>query len=169
MLIIMAGLPGCGKTTLARAVASALSGTVLNKDEIRHTIFAERDIEYSTSQDDFCLEIMLQVAEYIFEKHPARFIFLDGRTFSRAYQIERVLDLANRLQQPWRILECHCSDASARTRLSASSDHPAGNRHYSLYLEVKRRFEPIEFPKTLIDTELPLEDCVAAALAALKA
>jgi len=32
---------------------------------------------------------------------------------------------------------------------------------------VKSRFEPIEHPKTAIDTDQPLEDCVRQALASL--
>jgi len=33
---------------------------------------------------------------------------------------------------------------------------------------VKARFEEITFPKTVIDTDQPLEDCVRLALAAVK-
>jgi adenylylsulfate kinase len=97
-------------------------------------------------------------------------IFLDGRPFSRRYQIENVLGAAASLQQPWRILECVCSDETARRRLAADAvngAHPAGNRDYQLYLEVKSRFEAIAHPKTVIDTEQPFESCVTQALAAL--
>jgi hypothetical protein len=48
-----------------------------------------------------------------------------------------------------------------------TSAHPAGNRDYQLYLEVKARFETITPARTVIDTELPLETCVQQALAAL--
>lgn len=164
----MAGLPGTGKSTLAGTLAAKLSGTILNKDTMRHALFEPRDIEYSTEQDDFCMEIMLQSVEYLLGKDPGRFIFLDGRTFSRRYQIDRVIAFANRLGQPWRILECTCSDATAKTRLDKVSGHPAGNRDYHLYLEVKSRFEPISLPKLVVNTDTPLDQCVAAALQALK-
>jgi predicted kinase len=167
MIILMAGLPGTGKSTLAKALAAQLSGTVLSKDEIRHALFQARDIEYSAAQDDFCMELMLQAAEYVLKKDSSRFLFLDGRTFSRRYQVDRVIEFANRLGQPWRILECTCSDATAKARLGQASGHPAGNRDYGLYLEVKRRFEPITLPKLAVNTDTLLDQCIAAALQAL--
>jgi len=48
VIVLMAGLPGTGKTTVARELASQVSGTILSKDEIRHTLFERRDVEYST-------------------------------------------------------------------------------------------------------------------------
>ena len=170
MIVLMAGLPGSGKSTLARELAVRTSGRVLSKDEIRHTIFLPEEIKYSSRQDDFCLQIMLETAEYLLAQNPPRVILLDGRTFSRRYQIENVIGVAARLHQPWRIFECVCSDEIARRRLMADAEtsaHPAGNRDYQLYLEVKARFETITPARTVIDTELPLETCVQQALAAL--
>jgi hypothetical protein len=46
--------------------------------------------------------------------------------------------------------------------------HPAGNRNFQLYLEVKSRFEAIALPKTVIDTDKPLPECVDRALASLR-
>jgi predicted kinase len=168
MIVLMAGLPGSGKTTLARELADHLSGTMLSKDEIRHALFPPRDIAYSTEQDDFCMEIMLQAAAYLLSKDPSRHVFLDGRSFSRQYQIERVLKTARELKQSWRILECVCSDATAQARLdSQQGEHPATNRDFRLYLAIKARFEPITGEKTIVDTDRPLEECVNRAVAAL--
>jgi adenylylsulfate kinase len=168
----MAGLPGTGKSTVARELAVRTAGRVLSKDEMRRAIFSPDEVEYSSRQDDFCLHIMMETAGYLLAQHPARPIILDGRTFSRRYQIENVIAAAARLHQPWRILECVCSDETARRRLAADAKietHPAGNRDYQLYLEVKARFEDITHAKTVIDTERPLEDCVRQALAVLRA
>lgn len=171
MIILMAGLPGTGKTALASELAARTGGRILSKDEIRHALFAPEEIEYSSRQDDFCLHLMLETARYLLERKPARFVFLDGRPFSRRYQIENVLQTASSLHQPYRIFECVCSEASAKRRLeddSAGNAHPAANRNYRLYLDVKARFETIVHPKTVIDTDRPLAICVEQALAALR-
>ena len=91
MIVLMAGLPGSGKTAVARALAARTSGRVLSKDEVRHAIFLPDEIEYSSQQDDFCLQLMLEIAGYLWSRNPKRTILLDGRPFSRRYQIENVL------------------------------------------------------------------------------
>jgi len=70
----------------------------------------------------------------------------------------------------WRILECVCSEETARRRLEAdvlAGRHPAANRNFELYLEVKRAWEPIIIPHTVIDTDAPLEECIERGVAAL--
>ncbi len=169
MIILLAGLPGTGKSTLAQALAPHLNAPILSKDEIRQALFAPQDVEYSTKQDDFVMQFMLKAAAWLLNKNPARVVILDGRTFSRRYQIDEVIKTANHLKQPWRILECTCPEDLARTRIESQvSDHPAGNRTFDLYLEVQSHFEPITLAKTTIDTSQPLEDCVTQALAAIR-
>jgi adenylylsulfate kinase len=169
MIVLMAGLPGTGKSTIAREVARRTHGALLSKDEIRAALFSPEDIEYSAAQDDFVMEIMLEAAQFLLRKTPTRKMFFDGRPFSRHYQIDRVLAFARELAQPCTIIECTCSDESARRRLDVERDpsHPAHNRTFALYLEVKGRFEAITYPKTVIDTDQSIEQCIEQALAAV--
>ena len=167
MIILMAGLPGCGKTTLARALAARTGGIVLNKDEVRAVLFPPGEIEFSTAQDDFCMKVLLEVAEYLAGKDPKRKIFLDGRPFSRRYQLEEAIRVADGLGQPWRILNCYCSEAIAKERLE-QPDHLAANRDFELYLKVRDIFEPIDHPHLSIDTGRPLAECIDYVLPALQ-
>jgi len=169
MIVLMAGLPGTGKTTLARELAARTSGRVISKDEIRHAMFSTEEIEYSSRQDDFCVQVMLETAGYLLERDARRIVFLDGRTFSRRYQIENVVNASDAMGHSWRILECVCAEEVARQRLelqAVTKAHVARNRDFELYLEVRERFEAILPPKTVIDTGRPLEECVEMALAA---
>jgi predicted kinase len=167
MLVFMAGLPGTGKSTLSRALAHEFAATVLDKDRVRAGLFPPADIEYSTEQDDFTMAVMLKAAGYLFRKASSRWIFLDGRTFSRRYQLRRATGFATAISQPWKILECRCQEETVRQRLLGDATHPAANRDFALYLEIKARFEEITLPKMIIDTDQPLERCVALAKAAL--
>jgi len=169
MIVIMAGLPGAGKSTLARALAQRLPGTVLDKDAIRAALFQPEHIEYSLAQDGFCQEIMLQTAGYLLTKDSKLHVFLDGRTFSRRYQRNRVIEFCSQLQTTWAMLECVCAEPTALGRLvEAANTHLAANRTPELYREIRKAWEPIEQPKLVIDTDEDLHSCVNQALRYLR-
>src|ERR1700680_4313064 len=117
MLIAMAGLPGTGKSTLGHQLADACAGIALDKDATRAALFPIELIEYSTRQDDFCMSILFQVASYVIRNHPSQDVILDGRTFSRRYQVAALEHVARELDVQIKIIECMCSDETARQRL----------------------------------------------------
>jgi predicted kinase len=168
MLVVMAGLPGTGKSTLANAIAPPTGGVVLDKDRIRAALFGN-EVDYSTAQDDFVMNLMLQTAAWFLARNRQRIVILDGRVFSKNSQLERVTDFASKLGIPWLVIECICTDETACRRLEQERDnHPAENRTSELYEKLKRRFEPIPQPKTIISTEQPLADCIDRALYAIR-
>jgi predicted kinase len=172
MIVIMAGLPGTGKSTLARALAQRLPAVVLDKDSIRASLFPPAYVEYSRSQDDFCQEIMLKTAAYLLSKNADLHILLDGRTFSRHYQRDGVVEFCSRVGTTCATLECICSEATALGRIAeaiAAKNHLAANRTPELYREILNAWEPIDQPKLVIDTDENLESCLGQAMRYLTA
>ena len=163
MIVVMAGLPGTGKSTVARALAEEAGGVVLNKDDLRAELFPKAFVEYSTGQDDFVQDLMLRTAEYLLTRYPKLIVFLDGRTFSRTYQIQRVIDAAEKLGTPWRIIECVCDERIAKGRIEHGKKHPAKNRTVELYLKIRDEFEPIVRPKLVVDTGREMKASLIAA------
>jgi predicted kinase len=142
MILMMAGLPGTGKSTVARALAQRLPGAVLDKDVIRTALFAPAHVEYSLAQDDFCQEIMLETAGYLLASTDLLYVLLDGRTFSRRYQRARVIDFCAQAGTPWAMLECVCAEQTALARISKSvtqHTHPAANRTPEFITKFERR------------------------------
>jgi predicted kinase len=177
MLIVMAGLPGTGKSTLAKALAQALPGLVLNKDQARAALFPPEEIAYSGLQDDLVVNILLLLAAYYQDRDPQRWLILDGRPFTRQYQIQQVLDFAStttgRLglytgrEIPLRFIECVCPEAVARQRLERAASrgaHPAVNRDYALYRQMKASAEPLQVPHLVVDTAAAPSVCLQQCL-----
>jgi predicted kinase len=167
MLVIMAGLPGTGKSTLSAELARRLRGARIDKDFVRAALFAPEDIEYSDEQDDFCVDVMLLAAEYLLGKNPQRVVFLDGRTFTRRYQRKRVVAFAEQRGWPWVMLVCVCPEETARRRLE--EPHVAANRNFALYQALQGRWEPIEQAHTTLDTDEPIAVTIERGMAAISA
>jgi hypothetical protein len=133
-------------------LAAQLRAAVLDKDLLRAAVFAEPWIEYSREQDDFCIELLLQAGGYLVARPaPPDYLFVDGRTFARQYQIDRVAEFASGLGCFVKLIYLVCSDGTARHRLA--TDHVARNRDYALYLKVKASFEPLNRGHLTLNTD----------------
>ncbi len=167
MILAMAGLPGSGKSTIAHALSSRLPALVISKDEIRTRLFTPAEIDSSPEQDAVCFQEMLRLAEAFLARSPGQWVILDGRTFSRARDVEKVMAVADRIGQPLYVIKCCCSDDEARRRLEADRSerrHPAANRDFGLYLEIKSRQEPLPLSALELDTSLDQETCLSRCL-----
>jgi predicted kinase len=161
--VLFAGLPGTGKSTLARAIAERLGAAVLDKDRVRGALFPGALTDYTPQQDELCMRAILEAAAYLTERGRVPYIFFDGRTFSRQAHIEEVLLAAARAGARWRIVRVSCADAVAEDRLARSDpSHPAQNRDPALYRRIQQQFEPIPQAKLEVDTTSGTDAVVAA-------
>jgi hypothetical protein len=177
--VLMAGLPGTGKSTLAATLAEATDGVVLSKDSIRAALFPGRLTDYTETQDALCFGALLEAAAYIAQHEPRPnytfprppFLFIDGRTFRKRSQVETAIRAAEGARCHWRILHLTCPDDVAIRRIELdeqSGKHPARNRDERLYLESKARFEPIDYPCLRVDTSESLDECIQLCLSYIR-
>jgi len=167
MFVVMAGLPASGKSTIATILQERLDAVLLDKDSIRALLFGQYT-EYSREQDDLCMETVYSTADFLVRKHPQLAIILDGRTYSKAYQVDAVRGVAANAGTGLRFIECVCSELSAKDRLKKSvqqNSHPAADRDFALYLRSRAGAEPLPEPKLTINTDvLSLDDSIRLAL-----
>jgi len=152
MLIAMAGLPASGKSAVARPLATALPALLLDKDTVRSELFGDY-VDYRREQNDLVVDIMYRVSAYVLGQDPFGAVVLDGRTYSRRYQIDALVAVAQRAGAPLKVIECVCSFESALARLEADDAHPAADRDANLYRASRAAAEPIEHPRLTIDTD----------------
>lgn len=167
MLVLMTGLPGAGKSTLARELAQILKATVLDRDEIRNRIFPARDIDYSDEQNELASQVTYQVAEYILARNPDRTLILDGRPFSKRSQIIVVQELARQVNHSLRVIYCWAPDQVVRQRLEkdlAESGNIAAGRTMEKYFRIKSTFEEIIIDHLDVDTSQPRSVVIEKAL-----
>ncbi len=160
MLVLLAGLPGVGKSTLAQALARARGALVLDKDRIRDSIFPASEVDFSNPQNALATEVMLMVAAYILERDPTKLVVLDGKPFSREVQREETRRLTERVATPFRLVHCVAPDEVVQGRLEAVAANDPRNlvadRTFAKYQRIKGAFEPITGPHLVINTSKAL-------------
>jgi predicted kinase len=100
----MSGLPGCGKTTVARQVAQALGIPLFAKDRIQ-SLLRQRGLAGRATADGYYL--LLDMADEQLSLGVS--VILDA-VFPQAGFRQEAADIASRHGARWRPIDCFCSD-----------------------------------------------------------
>lgn len=163
MLIIVCGLPGTGKSTLARALAAKLDGEHISSDIIRKKMLEERT--YSEQEKFRVYERMVHEAEALL--HKGKTVVVDA-TFYRRRTRQQMLDAAKRSNKKVLIVECVLDEKTIEERMEMrrAGRESESEADFSVYLKVKSLFEPISEEHLIIDTGLDLPEQVKLVLQA---
>ena len=112
MLIIVCGLPGTGKSTLAQALAAKLDGEHVSSDIIRKKMLEERT--YSEQEKYRVYERMVHEAEILLRG--GKSVIADA-TFYRKRTRQQMLDAARRSGKKVLIVECVLDEETIEERM----------------------------------------------------
>lgn len=168
VVVLLVGLPGVGKTQLARSLAPEIGAVVLNRDQIRDAIFPELYLDYSAEQNEVATATLLNVLDYLLAKPRPRFVILDGKPFSRRDEIAAVKARVDAHAAELVILHCVATPEVIADRLRSDLADPRNvraQRNPEKAARISDAFQQIDLPHVTIDTTRPtdvvLRDCVS--------
>ncbi|MDP1719201.1 MAG: AAA family ATPase [bacterium] len=150
MLIIVCGLSGTGKTTVARLLAERMSAAHLRTDVIRKEVFANPD--YSEAEKERVYELMFERVEQLLKNGP---VVLDA-TFLKKQHRWTAEGLARAAGVQFYVIEAVCPEEIVKDRLAKRAGD-ASDARFSEYLAQKKVLEPIQEIHLLVDTSKDLE------------
>lgn len=120
ILIVVFGLSGTGKSTVAEALGESLQVDVLSTDTVRQQMFAELENEarYQPENRQQVYDEMLMQAGDRFKTAAKRVVIVDG-TFSTQQQRQQALKVARECGALTLFVHCQCSEQTALERIAA--------------------------------------------------
>jgi hypothetical protein len=143
MLLLVGGLPGTGKSTLARAVADRAGFKVIRSDVVRKELAGLPPTEraaaemYAPEWTDRTYATCLRRAEALL--FDGRRVIVDATFSAEAYR-RQFFDLAARLAVPAALVVCRADPAAVRARLAARKGD-ASDADWAVYEDAARRWE----------------------------
>ncbi len=144
LIVIICGLPGVGKTSLAAFLAPLINAVVLSSDKVRKELIARPS--YSKQEVKLIYDLILVIASYL---HDAGLDCIVDATFNKRKSRDRFKKRFPDSQII--IVECICPESTAVQRLkSRKKDY--SDADISIYKRMKRYYEPILEDHITVDT-----------------
>jgi hypothetical protein len=159
MLIIICGLPGSGKTTLARALSKRLSASHISSDLIRKEMFPKP--AYSEAEKEAVyMEMRKRVKKTLSEGIG---VVVDA-TFYKKRQREYFVAVARECGARNALILCVLEEQAVESRLAKRKQGGVSDADYKVYLKLKKEFEPIAKEHLEIDSALPVRERIERVL-----
>jgi aminoglycoside phosphotransferase family enzyme/predicted kinase len=164
LVLVVGGLSGTGKSTLARSLAREFGAELLSSDVVRLDLFGAADQQQGVDAGRYHPEARQRIYQEMFrraaELHHRRVSVVLDATFGTAADVHAVQTLAHDRQALFLAIECRCDPEVARERitkrLQAGTD--ASEARPEVYDQQRSRWEqwPAEIPQLVVDTQQPL-------------
>jgi predicted kinase len=161
MLIVFAGLPGTGKSSLARVVARELRAVYLDKDTIKDCAATlARELKLPQGQDlagPLSYELLVDLARDNLSLGLS--VVLDSPAGYRIFR-EKIGRLAPACKAELKLIECICTDETQlRERVEDRERElpPHRAQNWEAYQSSRTRFEGLTERRLVVDTAEPLD------------
>ncbi|WP_420428296.1 AAA family ATPase [Algiphilus sp.] len=154
VVLALIGLPGCGKSTLARALSQDAGLAVIDRDAIRAGMFPPyvmgvQEKPAATAALWLAVRAMLESGQGV---------IIDGMTFAHRADRNTARGLAHAFGAAWMPVEVRVSVREAMARIRAQGVHPSKERTPRLVRQVASRFAPVDAETLVVDGRLPLAE-----------
>jgi aminoglycoside phosphotransferase family enzyme/predicted kinase len=149
MLIVISGLPGTGKSSVAKKLAQELGAKVLSTDEMRKRVL--RELGYTERKKKQVYEEMFRIARDLLDKEED--VVLDGTFFRKEWR-DRAFDTAKKDNTCIFFIETVCAEDLVKRRIESryKSGEDYSEADYRVYKIIESKFEPMEREHFEIDT-----------------
>lgn len=138
MIVILSGLPGVGKTTLAKELAPLIKVSILSTDKIRKELLSEPPT-YTRKEKELIYNVMVFTARYL---HNSRVNWILDATFNNERSRKEARARLGVPPNQIHLVECVCPEdvvvARLRTRKLDYSD-----ADIAVYRKMKQAHEPV--------------------------
>jgi predicted kinase len=161
MIIIICGLPGVGKTAIAKDLAALINGAVvLSTDKIRKELIPKPT--YEKQERQLIYDVMLLFAKYL---HIAGIDCILDATFNRESSRKEVKERLSLTHDQLFIVECMCPEEIIIRRLK-NRQNGYSDADISIYRKMKRIYEPVKGDRHIVvDTSIQSSKEIAKAIA----
>ncbi len=151
IIIVLAGLPGAGKSSLAARLADRSGYSILSRDTIKRALFGKLNV--SPAQNDHAFSVLLDTLPTVLNYAPG--VIVDGLPFSRVGQAESVeaVAMAHGALSLTFLLDCDTQTAMERLILDNRSDPVLVSRVVAEFREIPDHWIRIDALQTPSEIE----------------
>jgi predicted kinase len=156
LLVLLVGLPGTGKSRLAERLGLALYAQIVQTDRVRKQLFPEP--RYTGGEHaavyGWCHTVIRSTLVV------GRNVIFDATNLEERIR-RRVYDIAEQADAQLMVIWVTCPPAVVQERLlrrrDARDENDLSDADWSVYLELRRRAEPVRRPHVVINTATDFE------------
>jgi len=148
LIVLICGLPGVGKTTIAKNLAPLIDAVILSSDKIRKELIPNPT--YTKEERKLIYDVMVLIAAYL--QNSGTNIILDA-TFNKEDSRNKVKQRIRVPRDEFFIIECVCPENIIFSRIKNRKEDYS-DADISVYKKMKKIYEPVKVDHITVDTSL---------------